>query len=419
MPIRFQVLLPDRPLDGSFAERHAGLLISLSLHLALVALMAVYAQQIMLPQVVPARDIMHLRLTDPAPRSTPVPVTTAAALDVAAAPTPPTPTAATTTAPGDAPPDTLPPPAVNAPPSMEGDAAGQSIDQAVAQFLEAPATGEAPEPAATTVAKGEPRPALGEPSGSKMMPTGPPVDPEAPQVRREDVEAFLGTPASEVGGTELTPRDPLTPETLTVDGARAADGPSSGSLEGDPEWTPERAALLAELKERRVAMEQENALRGQMGSTELSSRLTAARVDVKAQQSLFSSRGAETGAIRELDIHNIPNDQAWEVLGRYGIRMLSGAADSGRDSGASFLNSARTEDGRFVNTQGGSMKVFRYGERAVARMMQLESDALVREGYDPMQTRVVRVVFGVVPSGTGYDLGVTKLEVAPIPPTPQ
>ena len=80
-----------------------------------------------------------------------------------------------------------------------------------------------------------------------------------------------------------------------------------------------------------------------------------------------------------------------------------------------FLNRAVTDEGVFINRHGkGTFRVFSFGAAALGRMVQLEEDALRAKGFDPVRSRVVRVDFGIVRTGKGYDLGVKKIEAEPV-----
>jgi hypothetical protein len=47
-------------------------------------------------------------------------------------------------------------------------------------------------------------------------------------------------------------------------------------------------------------------------------------------------------------------------------------------------------------------------------MSRLEDQAIHARGLEPATTHVKRIKFGIVPSGSGYDLGVLELEADPV-----
>lgn len=167
-------------------------------------------------------------------------------------------------------------------------------------------------------------------------------------------------------------------------------------------------------------MGQSSAVAGGRGSKAVAGRIGQAMVVLKAQSSLygkkdlFSARGAAEGVTRELDISGVSQSEAQKVLDRYGIKILMTRVNS-PGSDMVFLNKAKTNEGQFVSGFGaGIYRVFRYPASAVGRMMQLEEDALHDNGFDPARSRVVRVIFGVVSTPQGYELGVKKIEAQPV-----
>jgi len=150
-------------------------------------------------------------------------------------------------------------------------------------------------------------------------------------------------------------------------------------------------------------------------SRQIDRRLAMLQSKLSADQTLFRTEGLNEGAIREIDITGVPPNVSQEVLGRYGIRIMLMNLN-GNDPNPGFLSRAQTNEGQFVKRSGsGVFQVFNYGPPAIARMMQLEEAELEKQGLDPKTSRVVRVVFGVVRTTKGYDLGIKKLEAEPVP----
>ena len=151
-------------------------------------------------------------------------------------------------------------------------------------------------------------------------------------------------------------------------------------------------------------------------SEAIEGRLAIARARVTANKTLFSERGLDSGVLREIDISDVPPNEAQPVLDRYGIKIVLMPISDKHPQGINFLQRARTREGMYVRRQGsGLFQAFTYGAPAVARMMQLESDAIGKRGRDPKQTRIIRVVFGVVYTTKGYDLGIKHIEMEPVP----
>jgi hypothetical protein len=137
-----------------------------------------------------------------------------------------------------------------------------------------------------------------------------------------------------------------------------------------------------------------------------------AKKTMEAPKSLFSGRGASEGAIREIDLGGTPGEKAKEVLDRYGIKMLVATADGAQGAG---LQAKSAGEGQFVTKFGsGTVGVFRFSSIAAGRMGQLEDEAFRAGGEDPEKTRIVRVVFGIVNTKNGYDLGVVDMRTEPL-----
>lgn len=164
---------------------------------------------------------------------------------------------------------------------------------------------------------------------------------------------------------------------------------------------------------------------GGKGSPAIAGRIQAAQAGVMAQKTLYSkpdvfaARGAAEGVLRDLDTGGVPQDKAKEVLDRYGIKILVTKVNgSGGDK--ALLNRDNAGGGRFVNKfSSGVFCAFSYGSAAVGRMAQLEEEALRAGGFDPTKSRVVSVMFGIVSTTAGYDLGVKKIDVIPLVSSPK
>lgn len=261
----------------------------------------------------------------------------------------------------------------------------------------------------------------------EVIATSAPATPE----NQADVAAWLNAPSDKPAEIDPTAPPPPAlaaatdsqagPDNLRSSAATAAPKKvlaDEGADGGDPmaNLTPEQLALVNRLQQEGAALARQNNAHGARGSSEVAQQLRLAGVDVKAQQVLFSSRGAKEGAVRELDISGIPPAETHRVLERYGIRIITTVVRGHAAEQGGFLSSAQTRAGRFVNTDAsGPVEMFQYGPAAITKMMQLETEALKAEGYDPDNARVIRVVFGVAPTTGGYDMAVRRLEVEPIP----
>lgn len=118
------------------------------------------------------------------------------------------------------------------------------------------------------------------------------------------------------------------------------------------------------------------------------------------------------GTIRELDFSGAPESVVKELMARYRLRVTVKAVPAG--SNQTFLSSAAAATGErfYANRQSpaGVYQVFELSRTAIARMSQLEEEAIRRRGLDPKTAIVRQVKFGIVQTPTGWDLGVTAME---------
>lgn len=146
---------------------------------------------------------------------------------------------------------------------------------------------------------------------------------------------------------------------------------------------------------------------------EIAMRLKEIEIDQNAKRWLTTTEGQTEGVIRSLDTMGVPQSLAEEVLGTYGIRIYMDVMD-GRGSTLKFLNEARTSEGTYLNDVGrGMYQIFSIPQSAVARMMRMELRELARRGMDPARTRVLEVEYGIIRVPDGYDLGITKFNAVP------
>jgi hypothetical protein len=185
------------------------------------------------------------------------------------------------------------------------------------------------------------------------------------------------------------------------------------------------ADVLEALQHRSAEMAAVNREQGAVGSAEIEQRLRLAQVDQTADQTLFRKPILQQGVHREIDISDVTIDQAQTVFDRYGIKIIILDTRGGmpaQPKRGGFLNRVVTDSGVYVRPEGargGVYQAFSFGPIAEGRMAQIEEQALVRRGLDPSRSRVLRVTFGLVPTPSGYDLGVKFLDAQPLPDDPK
>jgi hypothetical protein len=238
----------------------------------------------------------------------------------------------------------------------------------------------------------------------------------------EEPEREPPQPAEPLAEPESAPEPPLSfepaAETVGPEELQTADQPQAEEFQNDlvMEEPSEDAiqAIAEDLAGQRDELARLNALARREGSPHVADRIKDAQVKLKAKKWLTTTRGLEEGVIRSITATGAPKSAADEVFARYGIRVGMKYLD-GSEGGYGFLNQASTDAGVYVNRPGrGPQLVFSYGSTAVAKMLQLEREALRARGQDPARARVIEVEFGIVKSRAGYDLGVRDISFAPV-----
>ena len=121
--------------------------------------------------------------------------------------------------------------------------------------------------------------------------------------------------------------------------------------------------------------------------------------------------GDPTGVLRTLELTDYPQPAVDHVLGKYDIRIVRKFVRD-QNSRYTYLNTAETREGLFRSQRGmGFYNVFSLTPKAIAKMSQLETEEILRRGYDPNRTRVIQVRFGIVKTGNEYDLGIIEMKV--------
>jgi hypothetical protein len=132
-----------------------------------------------------------------------------------------------------------------------------------------------------------------------------------------------------------------------------------------------------------------------------------------------ADKGPE-GAVRELNLEGFPAKVVDDIMKRYKLQVVVKEITGGRQ-GQSFLSAASRGPGEHyfggATAAAGVYEVFQLNRDTVALMSRLEEKAIRERGMEPLQTRVIRIVFGIVetPKG-GYELGVKSLEAEKVSP---
>lgn len=179
------------------------------------------------------------------------------------------------------------------------------------------------------------------------------------------------------------------------------------------------AALADILAKEREALKQELE---QMSQLAMAQPLPEVQLQVPPpanEQEGGSAPGPE-GAIRELDLDGYPQAIVEDIMKRYNLKVVTRRIEGGR-RGQSFLSSAsRGTSERYFGgmaVPSGVYEVFLLSRESVALMSRLEENALIAKGLEPLKSRVIRIVFGIVEDNKGgHALGVKSLEAEAVEP---
>ena len=227
------------------------------------------------------------------------------------------------------------------------------------------------------------------------------LDPVPPEIAATRVD-------SDETGEELV--DPIV-------GQNASDAPFAHQAveRALADWMPTQEEA-AELRALRDAMRRE-AEQLDTRRKELQSLVVREEVKSAARNFAINSDGGLRGAIRLLETAGWPDEVVRPILDRYGMTFERRYTEP--VAGHSFLNAAQTGQGTFAaGGRAGYYDVLTLSNKALAYMASREAEALMKKGFDPRTTRVLRITFGIVktsgPNSNDYDLGVTDLEVEQI-----
>lgn len=235
------------------------------------------------------------------------------------------------------------------------------------------------------------------------QPEPPPPPPERELSAAEDTE---------LAATSVNPSedDPPREALLAEQQAAEADDPQPASLS---EWRPRTAAdrdAVASIRER-VTRYRERLERSETG---IKSEINRMSVESAGREFLLNTDGGRSGIIRTFDYEGFPNNIVVPLLNRYGISIDYRHVEPGQSR--QFLNAVELEDGTFTNVaREGFYEVLVFSPKAVAMMAAKEARALRERGHSPVNTRIRKVVFGIIMNDEDeYDIDVVEMEVEQI-----
>lgn len=254
-----------------------------------------------------------------------------------------------------------------------------------------------------------------------LMPAGTRTSPTSPAGREPEMVFYRLAPFPEgnssmfMASAHNSPAPPPGQDHLPDPGAApGADSPAPSTGTGVSD--SELASILARDRE---------ALRAEINNmSQVASAAPLPSVEVPLPRSTgsgnaSSSKGPE-GAIRELNLEGFSQKITDEIMARYHLKVVTQHIAGGR-RGQTFLSTAsRGPTERYfggMSVPEGLYEVFQLNRDTVALMSRLEEEALKKQGLEPLQSRVIRIVFGIVKTGEDqYELGVKSLEAEKVVP---
>lgn len=215
---------------------------------------------------------------------------------------------------------------------------------------------------------------------------------------------------------------PTMPDENVATFAKTADTPAENPIEpvdesvpidpiqGVHNWTPATDEDRA-LVERVLASVADNRDRMERMQVDVAAEVQRRQIETLGEEFAINSDGGQSGIIRTLDVAGFPDTIVRPLLSRYGIEIERRPVSPSDQRG--FLNAATLQSGTFTNQMAtGVQEVFVISPKAVAMMAGLETQALMKNGHNPRDTRIRKITFGIVKSDEEeFALGVTDIQL--------
>lgn len=252
----------------------------------------------------------------------------------------------------------------------------------------------------------------------------PPQPPEEPEVQKISIvlappqEPTLPAPPSHV--PEFAPAVETSPDvaetSISTEAPATEPEPAEEAVSPPPAPATSVQRLLSDEVKRELERDRQELamMRKDLTKEQTLMHAQIIKESVAAEGRKFKIRtsGSPTGVLRTLELANYPQPIVDKVLQKYGIRIVRKFVQDGQDSRLTYLNTAETREGVFRSQRGmGVYDVFTLTPKAIAKMSQLETEEIIRRGYDINHTRVIEVRFGIVKTGDEYDLGIIEMKV--------
>jgi len=209
---------------------------------------------------------------------------------------------------------------------------------------------------------------------------------------------------------EEVPEQPLPPEP-----AEELSDADLGNEESKPvtfnDWIP-NSKEAADLQAIRGGVDDHGRKLDQKRQT-LKENIVRAQVSSAARDFKYNTDGGMFGAIRTFAFEGFETDDVRPVLERYGFTFERKHVKP--QAGRNILNAAITSEGIYTTRpdyEEGMYEVLSLSAKATAFLATREVDALQARGFDPKNSRVRKIIFGIVKRENGeLDLDVVDLEV--------
>lgn len=255
--------------------------------------------------------------------------------------------------------------------------------------------------------KDEPEPAEPEPE--------PEPEAAAPMLNPMEMAIAATRQNSQEKGDQIVDPVPGDPDGGSMNGEEAGmdDEPSQDGTEPSgpvslQDWVPttDQAAELQAIGGEVAGTGRALAVRHQ----KLRDSIIRAEVVSAAKDFEVNTDGGMEGAIRTLNVDGFPDEIINEVFKRYDITYERRQIKA--TPGRNFLNAASTKSGTYRNVaKEGYFNVMMLSPKAMAFLVKLEVQALNDKGFEPRNTRVRKVIFGIVKDKNNrFDLGVLDIE---------
>ncbi len=239
-------------------------------------------------------------------------------------------------------------------------------------------------------------------------------------VRREPaptIRIILETPEfpsdapdfEDVAATSIWPSEVPNPTASIADMIRESSADGRPTLQN---WQPKGQSDQALIDQ--ILLEVANhSDRLKSRETDLKAQVQRVQIETIGREFLLNSDGGRAGIIRTLDVADFPESIVKPVFNRFGITMEYKHVNPAGSSSGRYMNAVTTRDAVYTNQAApGYYETFVLSSKALSMMAAIETKALMDRGFEPRNSRIRKIVFGIVKDENDeFSLGVTEIEV--------